>query len=318
MLFRSVFDATVKATSKGVTLGPRSTGASGEVGFEAACGTWEITVTKEGFETALRNTEMTSGATVDLRVVIEPQAQSISVDVEEKAPPVEQSATQSHELKPAEVKTLPSDPATVNETLPLVPGIVRTPDGELKIDGNGQERSAMVVNLTDITDPATGKFGQGVPIDAVETVNVLTTPFLAQYGRFTQSVVAVETKRGGDKWHADIKDPFPDFRIRSYHMRGIRNETPRFTTGGPLIKDKFYFAHAMQYFMEKAPNRTLPFPFNESKTEWINSFSQFDWNISQRQLLTATFHFAPQKINFVNPEYFNPRSEEHTSELQSH
>ena len=64
-----VFDATVKATSKGVTLGPRSTGAGGEVEFEAACGTWEITVTKEGFETALRNTEMTSGATVDLREI---------------------------------------------------------------------------------------------------------------------------------------------------------------------------------------------------------------------------------------------------------
>jgi len=52
----------------------------------------------------------------------------------------------------------------------------------------------MVVNQSDITDPATGKFGESVPVDSIETVNVLQTPFLAQYGRFTQSVVAVETK----------------------------------------------------------------------------------------------------------------------------
>ena len=56
----------------------------------------------------------------------------------------------------------------------------------------------MVVNQSDITDPATGTFGQSVPLDSIETVNVLQTPFLAQYGRFTQSVVAVETKRGGE------------------------------------------------------------------------------------------------------------------------
>ena len=105
--------------------------------------------------------------------------------------------------------------------LPLVPGVVRSPDGELKLDGSGEQRSSLVVNESDVTDPATGKFGQTVPVDSIETVNVLNTPFLAQYGRFTQSVVAVETRRGGDKWHYDLNDPFPDFRIRSYHMRGI-------------------------------------------------------------------------------------------------
>jgi hypothetical protein len=31
-------------------------------------------------------------------------------------------------------------------------------------------------------------------MDAIETFNVLNTPFLAQYGRFTQSVIAVETR----------------------------------------------------------------------------------------------------------------------------
>jgi hypothetical protein len=230
-----------------------------------------------------------------------------SLDVTDTPPPVAQSSSQNYELKPAEVKSLPTNPATISDALPLVPGVVRAANGELKIDGSGEQRSSLVVNQSDVTDPATAKFGQTVPLDSIETMNVLSTPFLAQYGRFTQSVVAVETKRGGDKWHADLNDPFPDFRIRSYHMIGIRNETPRFVVDGPLIHDRLYFISALQYFIDKQPNITLPFPHNESKQERVNSFTQLDYIVSQRQLINFTLHYSPEHINFVNPDYFSPQ-----------
>ena len=73
-------------------------------------------------------------------------------------------------------------------------------------------------------------------------------------------MIAVETHRGGEKWHADLNDPFPDFRIRSYHMRGIRNETPRASIGGPLIRERLYVITALQYFLDKVPSRTLRIP----------------------------------------------------------
>jgi len=303
-----VFDADVSVASGTRTLGNRSTGTLGYAEFQQTpCGAWTATVAKEGFETATREVQITSSANVVIRLIVTPKMQTSSVDVVEPVGPLEQSAAQQNQLQPAEVKALPTNPATVNETLPLVPGVVRAPDGELKIGGNGQERSAMVVNSTDITDPATGKFGQSLPINSIETVTVLTTPFLAQYGRFTQSVVAVETRRGGEKWHAELNDPFPDFRVRSHHLRGIRNETPRSSLGGPLIHNRLYFMSSLQYFLEKAPNRTLYFPFNVSKQESVNSFSQLDWALSTRQLLTATFHFSPQHTNFVNPDFFHPQ-----------
>ena len=302
-----VFDADVRVSSAAASAGSHSTQSEGLADFQnIPCGAWTITVVKDGFETATRTVEI-AGPRTEATLVLTPKMQVTKVEVTTNAPPVEQSASENHELHPAEVKTLPTNPATVNDTLPLVPGIVRTPDGELKLDGTGQERSAMVVNQTDITDPATGRFGQTVPVDSVESVNVLTMPFLAQYGRFTQSVVAVETRRGGEKWHAEVNDPFPDFRIRSYHMRGIRNETPRFVVGGPIIRDRLYFISALQYFFQREPSRTLPFPFNESKQEWINSFSQLDYILSPRQMITTTFHLSPQHINFVNPDYFHPQ-----------
>src|SRR5258708_2722026 len=303
-----VLGADVDVSSENASLGKGGRGAVGCAGFEnVPCGGWNITGVKEGFQTGNQTVRIASGANVTVTVVLSLKVQVTSVDVTATANPVEQSSSENNVLRPTEIKTLPTNPATVNDTLPLVPGVVRSPDGELKIDGTGQERSAMVVNQTDITNPATGRFGQTIPVDSVETVNVLTTPFLAQYGRFTQSVVAVETRRGGEKWHAEVKDPFPDFRVRSYHVRGIRNETPRFVLGGPLIRNRIYFISALQYFLEKAPSRTLPFPHNESKQESINGFTQLDFIFSPRQLLTATLHISPQHINFVNPDYFNPQ-----------
>ena len=303
-----VFGAKVHAAFEPAAPPDQTTPASGAVDFQKApCGIWTVLASKEGFETAAQNVTIGAGAAAEVSLTLNPKRQASSVDVSDSAPPVEQSSTQRTELHPAEVKTLPNNPATVADALPLVPGVVRSPDGELKIDGTGEQRSSLVVNQTDITDPATGKFGQTIPVDAVENVTVLTTPFLAQYGRFTAAVIAVETKRGGEKWHADLNDPFPDFRIRSYHMRGIRNEAPRIGLGGPLIHNRLYFNTALVYYYDSSPNRTLPFPHNESKVQSINSFTQLDLVLSPSQILTATVHASPQHTNFVNPDYFNPQ-----------
>ena len=303
-----IFDAQVQieSASDGVVL--RTTPASGLVEFEnVACGSWTVRASKTGFEDSAVTVQIGSQPSVETTLTLRPQIAHSSVDVTETPPPVEQSSSQNYELRPAEVKTLPTNPATVTEALPLVPGVLRAPNGELIIDGSGEQRSSLVINQSDVTDPATGKFGQTVPIDSIETVNVLTTPFLAQYGRFTQSVVAVETRRGGDKWHTDLNDPFPDFRIRSSHMVGIRNETPRSMLGGPLIQNRLYFMTALLYYLDKSQDRTLGFPHNVSKDERINSFTQFDFIASPRQIVNFTYHFSPQHINFVNPEYFNPQ-----------
>ncbi len=303
-----IFDAEVRVASTTSTLSNLSTRTEGLTEVEEIpCGTWNITVTKADFETSTQTIEIASAASREVRFILTPRRQSSSVDVVEKIPPVEQSASTSNALTPTEVKQLPTNPATVEDTLPLVPGILRTSRGELNIEGTGVERSSMVVNQTDITDPVTGKFGQTLPVDSIESVNVLNTPFLAQYGRFTQSVVAVETKRGGEEWHVGLNDPFPDFRVRSAHLRGIRNENPRFVLSGALIRNRLYFISSLQYILDKVPNRTLYFPYNISKQESINSFTQFDVILTASQELSASIHVSPRHTNFVNPDYFDPQ-----------
>ncbi len=220
---------------------------------------------------------------------------------------VQAGASPPAALSQEEIKSVPAKPATVSDALPLLPGVARIPTGEIEIGGASVVHSAMIVNSVDVTDPQTGQFGLTVPVDAVDSLNVYQTPYLACYGRFTSGLVAVETKRGGDKWHFDLQDPFPEFRIRSGHLAGLRSSSPRVTFGGPLIKDRLFSATSFEYNLEKTPVRTLPFPVNESRHESQNLFTQFDYVISQRHVLTATLHSAPQNVKFANLDFFNPQ-----------
>src|SRR5207249_10663063 len=158
-----------------------------------------------------------------------------SVDVKDHATAIEQGTTSRSSVPPQIAKELPNRAATVVEALPLLPGVVREPGGGLLISASSEHRSALIVNSADVTDPATGQFGLTVPIDSVETLNVYQTAYLAEYGRFTAGLVSVETRRGGDKWKWELNDPFPEFRIRSWQLRGLKTATPRINFEGPLI-----------------------------------------------------------------------------------
>jgi hypothetical protein len=195
----------------------------------------------------------------------------------------------------------------VAEVLPLVPGVIRTPAGRVQISGLDEEHSSLLVNSVNVNDPATGAFGLSVPIDAVDLLKVMQSPYLAQYGSFTAGVVSAETRPGGDKWDYSLNDPFPDFRIRSGHLEGVRDASPRLNLGGPLIKDHLYFVEGFEYLVDNAEVRTLPFPVNETRSKAVNSFTQLDAVLNSRNTITATLHFAPHSIDYANLNYFDPQ-----------
>ncbi len=272
-------------------------------------GSYTVSAAKEGFETVSKaDIELGRSAPTSVELILVPSlARKESIEVKGEAPSVEQGATTSNEVTAKTVKELPGRPATVSDALPLLPGVIRAPGGTLQISGAGEHRSALIVNSADVTDPSTGQFGLTVPMDSVETIQVFQTPFLAEYGKFSAGLVSVETKRGGDKWKWELNDPFPEFRIRSWHLRGLRDATPRINFEGPLIPGKLYFTEGGEYELRKTAIYTLPFPNNQKKKEGINSFSQLDWVKSQKHLITATVHIAPQRLEYVNMNYFNPQ-----------
>ena len=274
-------------------------------------GKYEIIVSKEGFETRAQQGVALAAAPVEVKFTLVPKiALSDKVDISASASAavtLEQTASVATELQAAQIKNLPSKPTSVSDALPLVPGVIRSPQGEIKISGSGENRSAFIVNSADVTDPATGQFGMTVPVDSVQSINVFKTPYLAQYGRFSAGVVSVETKRGGDKWNFELNDPLPEFRILNGHLRGLRDATPRVVFNGPLIKNRLFLSQGTEYAFRQRPVQTLAYPEKETKSESVNSFTQLDYLLSGTQTLTGTFHLAPRKDSFVGLDFFNRR-----------
>jgi hypothetical protein len=222
---------------------------------------YTIRVEKAGFETvAVSDFAWDEAAPASLEVTLMAAGIKEGVEVHAEASAVATAAAAPDASISADaVKAVPSRPATVADTLPLIPAVVRQPGGALQLSGTGEHRNAMLVNSADVTDPATGEFGLTVPIDIVESVTYYQTPFLAEYGRFPSGVVSVDTKRGGEEWKWELNDPLPEFNIRSWHLRGLRTATPRLKVEGPILPGKLYFSHGFDYEMRKTPVFTLPF-----------------------------------------------------------
>jgi hypothetical protein len=283
--------------------------ADGSARFESLVnGAYSVRIEADGFEPFSSTLDITANHDASLEAVLKVAAahtQSVTVEDTEPAP-LDRGPSPPVELKRESVKNLPGRPATVADALPLSPGIIRMPDGTLRLSGSGEHRSALLVNSSDATDPSTGQFGATVPIDSVQTVNVMASPFLAEYGRFTSTVIAVETRRAGDKWHFEINDPLPEFRWRSWHMVGLRSSTPRLNFGGPLIKNRLHVLESIQYEMRSVPVITLPFPDNQQRKEGYNSLTAIDYVINQSNALTASIHVADNHTRYANMDFFNP------------
>lgn len=289
------------------------TNDKGEAEFtNVAPGDYEITVGKDDFETLTQSDiKVAAGAPLEVRFIMVPKikiGEKVEVTASAAtAAPLEQGASPSTELQRQQVKDSAVRATNVADTLPLVPGIIRTDQGQLKISGTSENRSAMLVNSADVTDPATGQFGMTVPVDIVNTISVFKTPYLAQYGRFTAGVVSVETRRGGDKWNFELNDPFPEMRYLNGHLRGLREFTPRITFNGPVIANKLWFSQGAEYRIAKRRVLALPFPVNETVTESVNSFTQVDYVPTTTHSITGTLHIAPQQAKFFNLDFFNRR-----------
>jgi outer membrane receptor for ferrienterochelin and colicin len=210
-------------------------------------------------------------------------------------------------FKQEELQTLPMVNEQFQDAIPLVPGVVRGPDGLLNLKGARASQSGFLVNSADVTDPVTGESAINLPLEAVQSVEVVANPYAAEYGQFTGAVTTVQTKSGSDKFTVDAESFFPRGRRRGGSFAGIGAFTPRVTFSGPIIKDKLKFMQSFEYRFVRTPVENLPPLKRDTGLESFDSLSQLDWDINDRNHLSTTFSLFPQKLRYVNLNTFNPQ-----------
>src|SRR5262249_38057768 len=215
---------------------------------------------------------------------------------------------QKNTISQSVVERAPNQEEKVDSLLPLVPGVVRGPDGRINMKGAQATQSGWLVNSANVTDPATGGQAISLPIDVVSSVQVVSNPYDPEYGKFTGAVSSVSTRSGAfDKFHFSLQNLVPRARDRDGDIVGIEAFTPRLTVTGPVIKDTLAFTQSLEYRFVRTPVNSLPPLQRDTKLESFDSFTQLDLKINDKQ--TANFSVAvfPQKFDYLGLNTFDPQ-----------
>jgi hypothetical protein len=273
-------------------------------------GDYAVTVEFQGFKKYEQKISVQIDATVEQNILLQPLPLRESVTVtEDKMEASKTESTTPGVITTAVLRDAPLIDQKFQDALPLLPGVVRGPDGNLNIKGTRPGQSGILVSSLNVTDPVTGHPAIELPLEAVETVNVYSNPYSAEYGKFTGAVTSIETRSGSNDWRYLVTGTLPRPRIRDSHIYGIGAVTPRVAVGGPIKKDKLFFFQSLEYRFVRTNVPSLD-DLNEHlrdiQRESFDSFSRVDYVINRNNRLTGSFSIFPQKLDYFNLNTFNP------------
>lgn len=285
------------------------TNEQGEFNFYTlTTGEYTLEVTSEGFKPHSQNVTIKQGVNTLENINLEIETLSSEVTVVAEGEKVNASETnQPASFNQEVLQSLPLTNERFQDAIPLVPGVVRGPDGLLNLKGARSAQSAYTVNSANVSDPVTGESTVNLPLEAVQSVQVQTNPYAPEYGQFTGAITTVETKSGTEKFNWTATSFFPRFRRRGGSFVGVEAFTPRVTFSGPITKEKLKFFQSFEYRFVRTPVENLPPLKRDTDLETFDSVSKLDWEIGERDRLTATFSLFPQKLRYVGLNTFNPQ-----------
>jgi hypothetical protein len=268
-------------------------------------GRYVVEATRPGFiPTASSPFEVRSDETA--QVLVDLNLTFVAPNVEVRAPtsPTQsvQPVSASDMLAGSVLEIAPLEGDDFQHLLPLLPGIVRGPDGRLRAKGGQPTQGALQISSTSLIDPSSGDFDLELPGQSLESVELLANPFAAEYGRFSTSVVQLRTRRGTNDWEIKPGNLFP--RLRK-GFSGVRGFEPRFSVRGPLKRDRLFLAQDVQFRYVNDPVKSLPGDPEIGLTSF-DSFTRIDSVLSPRHAFGALVVLFPRKVEHVTLNTFRP------------
>jgi len=271
-------------------------------------GSYTITAQASGMTAQLSLTVMAGAVSeVALEMKIQAVVDSTTVTPSAGSADLKQSSGTST-ISESTIRNMPNLDERFTSLLPLIPGVVRGPDGQINMKGAQASQNGSLLNSADVTDPATGTSALSIPIDVVSSVQVLSTPYDPEYGKFTGAVSNVETRPGSfNKFRFSAQNLLPSLRRVDGSVMGIARATPRVTVSGPIVKDRIAFTQSLEYRYLRDRVYSLPPLEAWTRSEGFNSYTQIDANITKKQTATASFAVFPQKLDYTGLNTFTPQ-----------
>ena len=186
--------------------------------------------------------------------------------------------------------------------LTVLPSTIRGPEGRLRVKGGAPTTGALQMSSASLNDPSTGDFDLELPGGAVESVEVLSNPFAAEYGRFSTSVTQVRTKRGTNDWLFKPDNLVPGF---GKGFAFVSKFEPRFSISGPIKRDRLLLGQYFQYRYVQTRVKSLPGE-PQIGLHSFDSFTRLDGVLSSRHALTGGVIYYPRKITNATLSTFRP------------
>jgi hypothetical protein len=288
-----------------------TTDLEGQYEFSSlVAGDYIVTVEFSGFKKYEKKLSVQIEATVEHDILLQPVPLTENVTItDNRIDPEKTESTTPATITQEAMRDAPLIDQKFQDALPLLPGVVRGPDGNLNIKGTRPSQSGTLVSSLNVTDPVTGAPAIELPLEAVDTVQVHSNPYSSEFGKFTGAVTTIETRSGSNDLRYLFLGVLPRPRWRDGKIYGVGAATPRIAVGGPIKKDKLFFFQSVEYrfIRTNVPSlEALDEHQRDIKRESFDSFTRLDWVVNKNNRLTGSFSIFPQKFDYFNLNTFNP------------
>jgi hypothetical protein len=269
-----------------------TTGADGTFALDPTVGGDTVTATLDGFETA----RVGRADAARITLAIARATETTTVTATTISDPIPTAPLLGSTLTATNIARLPSSRMRARESLPLLPSVLRGPDGLMRLGGAQAHETPLVIDGFNVTDPATGISTLNLPFEAVRGVDVLRDPMSVNYGGLLGGVVKMETAPGGDKFAKGLQGFIPRPRFTSPNVGRIEGIFPRAFVSGSTSAGRIRYFVGGEYDYERIP---VPNVSSNNGPEVIEDsgvlFTRLDAQLTGRHHLGFEVFFFPSR-----------------------
>ncbi|MEO7146043.1 MAG: carboxypeptidase regulatory-like domain-containing protein, partial [Bryobacteraceae bacterium] len=224
-----------------------------------AAGEYVVNAEHDGYFQLTGRHVTLSGGVNELRLVLTPLREvAQSVDVAASSTQIELDRATSHEsMSGSDLLNIPYPTnQSLRNAMRVLPGLVQDNQGSIHLNGGAENQVLYTLDGFNVADPLTGNFDSRISVEAIQSMQVLSGAFSAEYGKGSAGVLEVNTKLGDDRLRYSATNFIPG--LTSEKGLHIGSWTPRLNFSGPIRKGRAWFSDSLTAQYDDTVIRELP------------------------------------------------------------